>query len=738
MLGMSATISPEHYRKLLVRNQNHSLPIGRLLCEVFDVLPGTRKLFNINLERYKSSPIISQALEGRQLNEQIQIIQNCFPTFFFVFCSQLKSQSEFVTFANDLQICGLVNILNHLDFRPALLSEVAVSLEEEIQIYTRDDRNKATTNSALMINRDLFLIGRSIMWNGKSVPEQLESYYSMKGIADFFMRYYFELLAIASTDSVVKAYEVFENFFTILRFQETLYLKRHARFEASINKIPMLIRNEYTFPQHYLLTKHNFDNVNFVMPILYKLTGGSVSLVKKRLDDQINILLNLSIPKILFFLRAVQLSYPVSCIEQLVTFIGAKYPQKLQQILKYMMASEQLVKFDYLLPVIQIFAKKILQSIQKKGSKQVELEQQAVSKKVELQQQTASKKVELQQHQQKYGAKEPQKIASLKQRIAKQTNQLIEQAHHSGQGLKKLLEDFARVFQEYSEPQPISLKDVEHITQIAQNAISHLEYTSKVDADIYTKAIQESMKNLEQCGFQQRIQALSQISKLLSASTEMDRMRKEAEKEYSTYRNVMEHQVFLTHAKSQQQYEVPLEKINRLPIAHEDRLKLINQFSQGKLPQESLQVVNKVHQRCPRDAVENLDIIQNSHINMKVLGELLFPQKQENQIAQQEVILIPELDRPKIQVAQFFEFPFVSLQNEQNPFKQHLFYLEYLVKQKELAQNDYDHIATVLDSFRRIQFKKYYDIVIDGRFDELTLLAVYGLWKSNGFKNLKK
>ncbi len=703
-------ILPNQYQKLLTHPVQQDLPIGHLISRVIQTIPPIFKLFNINLERYKKSPVLNKALEGRQHVEQIQILQNFFPSFLFVFCSQLKSQAELSSFANELQICGLINLLSRVEFSDVFLKQFLQNLGEDVEIYDQQSQSsKAVSNPSLILNRDLFLIGRSIMWNGRTLTEQLESHYLMRAVTDFFIRYYFELLVLAPDNISPTIYDIFENFLTVLQFQENLYLKRHLQFKQSINKIPILVRNEYTCPNHYLLNKGAFDQIYSVIPMLHKLKSADLVATKRVIDAQLVELWNLSTAKTLLFLRAVRSVYPVQSVEQVVSFIGAKQPQKLKDLLQYMAEPEQLHSCDYLVPAVQKFSQKFLQSLKASSPK----------------------------------ARPPSpnrspNAAALKQAFLKAMNQLKQQSRQINQDARKSLINFASAFQKHSSPNPMNLQQSEEITHLALTGINHLNYTHEADLTSYAEAIKTATAHLEQCNFQQRIERMTCVSNILALSAELDLLRKQAEEEATTYQGAMEQMVALPNG--QEGSQIPLKKVLSLPVSHQDKLNLIQKLMGEKLPQHTLNVIQEVYQRCSRDAVRNVQLYKNGKLDMPTLNELLLPQKRENQIAEKELVAIPEIHKPLMAVIDFFELPLGPKEglSPDKPFEQHFFYLDYLVKRNELSEKDQDEIVAAAVHFSVIAYTKYYDIAPSGRFDELTLLAAYNLWQSNGLKNLRQ
>ncbi len=105
---------------------------------------------------------------------------------------------------------------------------------------------------------------------------------------------------------------------------------------------------------------------------------------------------------------------------------------------------------------------------------------------------------------------------------------------------------------------------------------------------------------------------------------------------------------------------------------------------------------------------------------------------------QQEIIPIGfEKKAPKIPIGIFFRFPFAREGGRsEDPFSQHLRYLEEAVKQSLLTESQLAEIRSRLPDLPRLNYRKTYDIYPFNRFDETILLIVFSLWRNGALDNL--
>ncbi|MBU3917964.1 hypothetical protein KKA14_20745, partial [bacterium] len=104
--------------------------------------------------------------------------------------------------------------------------------------------------------------------------------------------------------------------------------------------------------------------------------------------------------------------------------------------------------------------------------------------------------------------------------------------------------------------------------------------------------------------------------------------------------------------------------------------------------------------------------------------------------------LIPygfDKDAKYISVNDFFSFPFGDYRgpNEADWFNFHLRYLEIAVKQKKLSKSDFVKISNLTKYIPKHRYKRYYNIFPNDKFEKITFMAVYNLWKNREFDNLK-
>jgi len=122
----------------------------------------------------------------------------------------------------------------------------------------------------------------------------------------------------------------------------------------------------------------------------------------------------------------------------------------------------------------------------------------------------------------------------------------------------------------------------------------------------------------------------------------------------------------------------------------------------------------------------------------KLVESALDPAETTDPFLQQEIIPIGfEKGAPKIPISIFFRFPFASEDGKpEDPFSQHLRYLEEAVRQSLLAEGQLAEIRSRLADLPRLNYRKTYDIYPLNRFDETVLLIVFSLWRNGALENL--
>jgi len=98
-----------------------------------------------------------------------------------------------------------------------------------------------------------------------------------------------------------------------------------------------------------------------------------------------------------------------------------------------------------------------------------------------------------------------------------------------------------------------------------------------------------------------------------------------------------------------------------------------------------------------------------------------------------------ERNCPMVTVGEFFSFPLgVKGEMEEGQwFRFHLKYLDLLESDKILPPEKRSLIDEIYSKFEKIEYKKYFDIFPNEKFDDSILSAVYSLWENNGLERLR-
>lgn len=98
-----------------------------------------------------------------------------------------------------------------------------------------------------------------------------------------------------------------------------------------------------------------------------------------------------------------------------------------------------------------------------------------------------------------------------------------------------------------------------------------------------------------------------------------------------------------------------------------------------------------------------------------------------------------EEDAEKITLETFFSLPFKPTLTESGnePFDQHLKYLELLVKNELISNYFLKKIKAQVDQFKLIKYRKNFDIFQNKQFDHIIFAAIIDIWKNNGLPQLQ-
>ena len=179
----------------LTSNQFGQIGLGTLLFTLNHLMPKTRKLLKINMNRYRRVSIVDSAiLDSTDFISVYQKFCNIFPTLPFIVSSQLKSKSPYVVKGEEFQIAVIGSSLTQYNTRQThiehFLRDLDLSVDPTKSSSIISDTQKFSYLPNL-VKGDLILIARSLQWKPSQEPfEKIEQLYCMQGITQIFLRYY--------------------------------------------------------------------------------------------------------------------------------------------------------------------------------------------------------------------------------------------------------------------------------------------------------------------------------------------------------------------------------------------------------------------------------------------------------------------------------------------------------------------------------------------------------------------
>ncbi|MBF0280596.1 MAG: hypothetical protein HQM13_22570 [SAR324 cluster bacterium] len=722
----------------LTQNQFSRITIGSLLDMLTKEVPAAWKLLNINVDRYKQVPSVVSALpETRDLNAVYQGINEIFPTFPFVASSQLKSQPSYFAAGQQILIAALGSTVAQYIIQKPKLSLFLKNIDLSVDIGKSSAKGaKDSGYLPKLIHGDLILIAKGLQLKpSQHRYELVESYYSLRGLMQFFLRYYFDLVIESESDEVAQHIDdIFLNFFNNLHLQENQYWKSFENGQKIKAQVEYTIAKDAPATRHPVLRNPFFDQINALHPIVHD--GGSRKMTlssKKLLDEQLSAYHSLSQKKAALFLRVLTGSKAPSYPRYLLAQTLKSEPKKLlliQEAIETSMGNNPVS-----VQLLQIMAP-ITQKLAPKPKPKPQSKPKVFLDETDKRRMTAEKNIEDRAHIAAYTSEQLE--GHFKNYLDKLYDRVKKKGALTQDGIKDYLSRFNKDAVEIVQRPRITVEEKTVFEESIDETLMEMGgQLSEDEVKEYQEGVHEALENLENMDVVERVKQIEMVGDVLSAAADMSDRKKEAEDHEQIYNNALAQEIQIDDDPA---HVVTIEKFLSQPIPTNEKMKYLMTHIPKTLSIETHTIIDEKQQHCAQDSSNPVSIYKGNTLLTKALTRLMFPQNNFKELLQQEIIpILPDKNAPKISVRDFFTFPFAEKKGPSDDawFEQHVYYLKMANGEGLLGEDDMNSLVENVDNFPTLEYKKYFSIVRKEKFEDTTFMAVYCLWQNNGLDKLR-
>ncbi|MDH5561465.1 MAG: hypothetical protein OEY59_11505 [Deltaproteobacteria bacterium] len=238
------------------------------------------KIMQMNALRYKKNKDLHLLLRGcLKKEDEIDKMFALIPSFIFRISSDMVRNPDNIEETKSLLIAlvmvCIVPMKDNLELQTqiffknidpqddyALLNKKLNTQDEDFSFFPK------------LLNHDILIISKHqiAITSGKDISNQIEALFFFMGYSQFFLRYYFNLLVQAQSDSSAKyIHAVFILAFNAIRIQEVLFWKNYGPGNTPSQKIIGLVA-EGNENQHPILKKNVFEELVGFFPLLFDKT----------------------------------------------------------------------------------------------------------------------------------------------------------------------------------------------------------------------------------------------------------------------------------------------------------------------------------------------------------------------------------------------------------------------------------------------------------------------------------
>lgn len=710
--------------------------ISSIMMNLNLLVPQTSKLMLINLDRYGQVSDVSNAIgHSKDFKHSFRVIGEMFPTFPFMVASQLKSQPNFLEIGQQLQISAIGSVVNSYSEQKKHLTSFINKLDPKIEIFnshTPGERNNDVGYLPKLVHGDLHLIIKGLQFKPSAQRNEIiEHYYTFLGIGYLFLRYYFDLLCTVDGDIGAQHIDdIFLNFFTSLYFQEEKYWMGYSNHEKLKVQLKSIIENDNSATRHPILRKAVFDQVRALMPIIHDGSGRKISIsMKKVLQKQLEHFRGLSLKKISLFLRALVNCKEINYSAYLVNQLAQGNPGKFHKLHEFLNSEEG---ESFKIPELDRVMAPMVSKVSDGAKKTIFHDEQTERlKKAQTQLQERSAIASFtQEHLRNYFDSYLERLyARVRKEGALTQNNIAD-----------YLAKFAKRAMEIARKEVITREEKQVFEEAATQTFmalggGQMPHDQMEDFKI---GIQEEMEDFENVSVEERIQKVETIGNVMSAAAEMVDNQNAASEQERIYKEAMAIEL---KVDEDPRHIISVEKFLEQPIIQKDKIQYLFSHTPNPIPTDVYKVIEQVQFRCSRSSSNPVTIYKDNLLQKRSLIRLLFPKHPFKELLQKEIIpILPEKDRPKISVRDFFTFPFAKSRKgpeEDKWFDQHFYYLKMVCENGEMDEGDHQVLLENQENFPNLAYKKYFNIMRKKNFEDTAFMAVYGLWQNNGLNNLR-
>lgn len=717
----------------LTNNQFSRIGLGAILNRLTQVVPASWKLLNINVDRYKRLPSVTATIPTNTHTDGLyQAISETFPTFPLIVSSQLKSQVAYLDIGQQLQISCIGSLVAQHQKKHAHIEQFLKNSDPRVEIgKSLPKGTNETPYLPRLIYGDLMLIAKGLHWKpSQQRHEMIEHLYCMNGLSQIFLRYYYDLIAIAETDELAQyIHEIFFNFFVNIRLQEAQYWKNYSvKVKTQIEQI--IAKDSVN--RHPVLRQPFFEQLNALHPIIHH--GGSRQMtmsMKTLLDKQLDDFRSFSFKKMSNFLQIIAKSKAPEYVRYLLLQVVKGNPKKIVEFHEFSQSSETAVPLppelqQVLTPIVQQVApppkpKTMIvedEYIRRRKQAQRNMENRANIAALTSDQLTGyfnNYLKKLYERSAKKGALTQDKIADYLERFSKNATKVVQR--------RTVTPQEKQVFEE-------SIEDTLH--QLGGQL-------NKTEMEDFQEGIKETLQGFEEADIEERAIKIEELGDVMTAVAEFSDLKQDALDTEKIYKQALAIELQVDDDPA---HMVTVERFLSQPITLNDKMKYLKTHTPDPISIQMMNVVEKKQQLCSRGSSNPIPIFGGSALLRKALVRLLFPHNNFRELLQKEIIpILPEQSQPPMTVREFFTFPLAEKKKgpaeEEEWFKQHIFYLELAREAGKLEAEDVRTLVDNIENFPTLKYKKYFSIVRKERFEDTSFMAVYFLWQNNGLEKIR-
>ncbi|MGK5092079.1 hypothetical protein WDW89_08730 [Deltaproteobacteria bacterium TL4] len=713
--------------------------VQRLFRAVQKVEPNVAKIIRINMDRYIAVDGIEPLIANKSdYEDKFAALVEIFPSFLFMSAAQFNSSPIYQPIARHLFIASIACIcarktpnmeqiryfLDSLDSKEALQNLNA-------KVFNRN-LHENTTYFPRIIHWDMFLIAKNFLKVEMSSQRDtlIENLYFTEGIFLIFSRYYFDLLCQAPSDKIARhIHDIFEKFFIFLGVHEENYWKRSRNPKVIKKQIQNIILKDLPTLRHSEIRQNVFDLMHAYNPLVHDGQARKMTLhTQQYLDQQTQAFRKMPYSRMMVFMKTIMQCKGVPYFQYLIAQLIKESPKRLLELENhlrpYLGKEEWIPLLKHVHSVVVNISKDNALFLSEKTQKLKNAQQKII----EQQGKIMRSEQDAEQYRNIYleklyercanpNALNQHKIAEYLDRLALATQEMLGAQSITPQIKKVYEESINCVFDDLCEEGGMNAEEL----------------------SVFQAGTQEALGGIENADEALRHEKIKDIGNAMSQAVETVDRNLEAQVSESMYRDGLK--IEITIEDEQKKITATVEQLLDIPTTLSEKIRMLHGYVPIPLRPQVLRCIENVQNRVGKSFPEPVAIFsQDGLLLKKRVINLLLPEDTLEQLLKKPTVPIDLTeDAKKISLKEFFSFPFAKTQMPNNTewFDLHLKYLKMLVDRKLFSSKLYQHIALNLRKIPKLEYRKYFNIFPNDRFEDTAFFAVIDMWQNNALVNLR-